>query len=293
MSVQSPPRRALARRVRGGLRRVGPARALRRAALAGVDGVEAALRRRPPLRPPRRLQGVGAGDFEAVGEEIMASLVALGGLRPSDRVLDVGCGTGRVAVPLTRHLAGGTYHGFDVDTEAVAWCREAISARHPRFRFDVLDLANSHYNPGGSGDAASVSFPYPSAAFDLVFATSVFTHLRAPAAVNYLAESARVLAPGGRLFATFFLLTGQSEAALADGRAGLALPHRARDEATGMRFRVMHERSPETAVAFAGDDVVDALERVGLRDIAVHPGTWAAQAAGTSYQDVVTARRPA
>jgi protein-L-isoaspartate O-methyltransferase len=45
---------------------------------------------------------VGDGDYRAIGAEYLGHFVRLGGLKPSDRVLDIGCGIGRMAVPLTQ-----------------------------------------------------------------------------------------------------------------------------------------------------------------------------------------------
>src|SRR5687767_15011180 len=76
-----------------------------------------------------------------------------------------------------------------------------IGGVRPDFQFDWLDVGNTQYNTRSSRAASAVRFPDDDASFDFVFATSVFTHLLPDAAARYLAESRRVLRPGGRLFA--------------------------------------------------------------------------------------------
>ena len=281
----------LGRRVRRRVRRVPGVRTLRRAILAAVDAVDATRGRRDPLRPPRRLQGVGRGDFTAVGNTIAGQLVDLGGLKEDARVLDVGCGSGRVAVPLTRHLRRGSYDGLDVDEPAIRWCRAAITPRFPTFNFQAIDVANGHYNPSGELDPASATLPYSDDVFDFVLATSLFTHLLPAAFLNYAAEASRVLASDGTFFATFFLLNDETSALLARGAAGLDLPHTLRDPSTGLSYRASDERSPETAVALEQELVLKALAEAELEVRAVHPGLWAGREHGVSYQDIVVARR--
>src|SRR4051812_23038714 len=93
------------------------------------------LRERDPLVPPRRLQLVGEGDFAATGEEFLGHLVELCGLAPHERVLDVGCGIGRLARPLSRFLdERGSYAGFDVNAVGIGWCQ----ARYDRERFSFV-----------------------------------------------------------------------------------------------------------------------------------------------------------
>jgi len=172
----------------------------------------------PPL-PPRHLSFVGAGDYEATGQQFLGFFRELGDLQPGDRVLDVGCGVGRMAMPLTGYLEGGSYAGFDVGRGMVRWCRRNISSRWPNFEFDWAPVHNGKYNPFGNVAATEFRFPYEDASFDFVVATSVFTHLLEADATHYVAECARVLAPGGRLFATFFLLTDSSRALIEEDKA--------------------------------------------------------------------------
>jgi hypothetical protein len=66
------------------------------------------------LTSPRRLIFVGPGDYRKTGEEFLGYFRSLGRLKPTDRVLDLGCGIGRMAVPLTRYLTTGSYEGIDI-----------------------------------------------------------------------------------------------------------------------------------------------------------------------------------
>src|SRR5689334_20530593 len=79
--------------------------------------------------PPKERNFVGDGDYKAIGIEFLRHFVRLGGLRSTDRVLDIGCGIGRMALPLTLWLdpAKGTYEGVDVVADGIAWCEETIS----------------------------------------------------------------------------------------------------------------------------------------------------------------------
>src|SRR5471032_1693123 len=86
------------------------------------------LGRKDDIVPPRKLiDGVGGGDFTAVGQEFFRHFTDIGGLKPEHRVLDVGCGCGRMAVPLIPFLTGtGEYHGFDIVPAAIKWSQKHI-----------------------------------------------------------------------------------------------------------------------------------------------------------------------
>jgi SAM-dependent methyltransferase len=230
-----------------------------------------------PDLPPRRLQlGVGGGDFRAVGERFRDHLIELGGLEPHHAVLDVGSGSGRMAIALKDWLTGG-YEGFDVVPEAVEWCRQEITVRNPSFRFQTADIRSERYNPTGRYEAASYRFPYSDSSFDVAFLTSVFTHLQRDAVSNYLAELARVLRPGGRCFATYFLMNDEAERLMGGhGQFGF-------DQGGQL---VVDERVPERAVAFREADVRELHEGSGLPIEAIYPGSWCGRESYTSFQDI-------
>lgn len=262
-------------------------RPLRRLVYLPTDLVERLLGRRSGLLPPRGCRYVGAGEFTAVGEEFAGYLVEHCGLRPDSRVLDVGCGIGRIALPLTRQLsAAGSYDGFDVVRSAVAWCRRHLGRRFPNFHFHHVDVYNGEYNRRGRIAAVDFRFPFPDGAFDVVVATSLFTHLLPSALERYIAEAARVLAPGGSLLATFFLIDDEVRRQLADGACPLGFT-----PFEGPAF-VLDRDHPEAGVAYDEAAVRDLLDRTGVAVAEpVRQGGWCGRERFTSYQDLVVARR--
>ncbi len=255
------------------------------------DAVDRMLGRDDPMVPPTRLmfdgpRGVAA--YRSNGAEFLRHFRALGGLEPGHDVLDVGSGIGRKAMPLTTYLRpDARYEGFDINPVGVRWCRETITPRYPNFRFQLADVHNDYYNPGGRQRASEYAFPFDDDAFDFVFLGSVFTHMVPAEVENYIAQIARVLRPGGRMLATFFLLDPVAEAGIGAGRA-----------VYDFRFareghRVVDADDPEYAVAYAEADVLAMLARAGL-ELAppVHHGSWSGRAGAESFQDIVVASYP-
>ncbi len=112
------------------------------------------------------------------------------------RILDIGCGCGKTArqFALMPHVQ---YTGFDLMKDAIGWCNRAFASFGKRFKFVHFDGVSQHYNPGGTVAASSYEFPCEPQSIDLAIAASLFTHLFEPDALNYLKQTARVLAPGG------------------------------------------------------------------------------------------------
>lgn len=249
-----------------------------------------AVRRGPGSSvPPRRMVTfIGGGDFEKIGQEFMGHFVQLGGLRPDDTVLDVGCGAGRMALPLTRFLSGaGRYEGFDIAREEIAWCRKHITPSFPAFRFQYVDLFNSVYNPRGVLQPSTFRFPYADRTFTFVFLTSVFTHLLPTELGHYLEEIGRVTRPGARALVTFFLLNEESRRLIDAGQSTLPFRHDVGGALT------TNPEKPETAVAYDEAAVRNLFERCGFTVARVHYGSWCGRAEHVSYQDIVVAERTA
>jgi len=105
-------------------------------------------------------------------------------LRSVRRVLDWGCGCGRVIVHFLLEPNMPEVFGCDIDPEAIAWCSE-------------------HLRPGTfSRIEPWPPTPYKDETFDLVIAYSVFTHLARDVQKAWLAEMKRIIAPGGLFLAS-------------------------------------------------------------------------------------------
>ncbi len=235
--------------------------------------------------PPRRLMFVGPGPFMAIGRHLVQLFKDHGNLQPSDHVLDIGCGVGRIALPLTHYLnAEGQYHGFDIVKDAINWCQKHISAQHPNFHFDHVDLYNKNYNARGRLMAIQHQFPYPQQSFDFAFATSLFTHMMPHEMQHYIGEMAKVIRKGGRCFCTFFIL---HRAALQVIEAGES--HFPFDHDLG-QYRVVNPAMPEQAIAFDEAFIRTVFQQHHLKIVEpIRYGSWSKNPKALSMQDIIIA----
>jgi SAM-dependent methyltransferase len=246
-----------------------------------------ALKPGRPLTPPRRLWGLVTApenDFHTAGAEFRDLLTAYG-LKPNHRVLDVGCGVGRLALPLTGYLSPeGGFDGFDIMPVAIGWCRRAITPRFPNFRFVLADVQSDRYHPGGASTASTYVFPYEDATFDYVFLGSVFTHMFPADVANYLAQIARVMRPGGVCLISYYLLNANRHAAIARSGTAFSFSH------AGEGYRAEFAHLPEAAIAFEEEEIVALYRANGLELAEIRYGTWSESP--VQGQDLVVARKP-
>jgi SAM-dependent methyltransferase len=238
-----------------------------------------------PDLPPLRLRDVGLGDFRVIGQHLFNLTVTYGVINADSRLVDVGCGAGRLALPLSRYIVKGKYEGFDVSAGAIRWCRRNITPRHPNFRFTFVALKNPHYSSRG-GTAAQFEFPYADSCFDCVVAYSVFTHLDFNEIANYVRQTYRVLAPGGRFVALFFLMNAASEQA-----QKMMPPHIQQFPHENGPVRLADKSNPAFAVAVSEQAIVGLLREAGFREIIVKQGSWYGAQNSPTFQDLVVSTK--
>jgi SAM-dependent methyltransferase len=139
--------------------------------------------------------------------EYLAYLTLLTDLRRQSIVLELGCGHGRIARGLLDYLRSpGAYYGIDVDATRLADADERFHKRYPNFHFIRADVYNRQYNPAGRIAGRAYVFPFENAAFDVIYAASLFSHLLPDETLGYFQQSARVLKPGGKCLFSCFVL---------------------------------------------------------------------------------------
>lgn len=239
--------------------------------------------RRDPLLPPNWLHFVGGyPEFKKIGEDFFQYFVNLAGLEPYERVLDVGCGTGRMALPLTKYLKGGSYEGIDIVAPSIEWCQKTYALLYPNFHFHFADIHNNAYNSTGKEKASDYRFPFESSSIDFVFLTSVFTHLLPRGTENYLSEVRRVLKPNGRCLVTYFLLNPESRKLIDEKASQLSFKY----ELPGCQIE--DQDLPEAAVGYDERDIRDLFDKYGLSiSEPISYGIWCGRKDGLDWQDII------
>jgi demethylmenaquinone methyltransferase/2-methoxy-6-polyprenyl-1,4-benzoquinol methylase/phosphoethanolamine N-methyltransferase len=117
--------------------------------------------------------------------EMWQTAADLAELSPGEAVLDVGCGTGELAMVLRERLgASGAVTGVDASPQMIALARQKAARAETRIDYRA---------------AAAEALPFPDATFDAVVSSLMMHHLPDDAKRAALAEMRRVLKAGGRL----------------------------------------------------------------------------------------------
>ncbi len=130
---------------------------------------------------------VGAGDFDRIGR-IELGVLLMEGLSEGSTLVDLGCGTGRLAVHAVPCLSRGHYIGIDISPTMLERARSRLAAVVPRPLGRVSWLHQR-----------TQTFALPDASADLVCAFSVFTHMEPEDCYLYLRDARRITRPEGRL----------------------------------------------------------------------------------------------
>jgi SAM-dependent methyltransferase len=220
-------------------------------------------------RPPKDLIAAIGGELE-VGDGLVQFFIEQSLIASGSRILEIGCGIGRVAAPLTKYLSQrGSYCGFDIVARSIKWCEKNITTRHPNFQFIHADIYNKTYNDAGKIKASEFNFPYAEASFDFVFLTSVFTHMLPADVEHYFSEITRVMKPGAHCLATWFLLNEEADRHIKKGEAFLPFSDRLG------ACRVANRDIPEVAIAYPESDIEAIYASHGMKKS--HPtlyGSW-------------------
>jgi ubiquinone/menaquinone biosynthesis C-methylase UbiE len=144
--------------------------------------------------------------FRGQWRKLRQKTVNLARLQPGEQVLDVGCGTGTLALEAARRVrTTGRVVGIDPSQQQIDHARSKATRRKLPVDFQI---------------GAIEQLPFPDQTFDVVLSTLMMHHLPTPLKRQGLAEIARVLKPGGRLIIADFIPKKERQGQAARFHAG-------------------------------------------------------------------------
>jgi SAM-dependent methyltransferase len=238
------------------------------------------------------MTGGGTDTFASISEGHIDYLKDKVGINPSDNILEIGCGIGRDAIPLTEIInVNGSYLGIDIIGRSIAWCSNNITPQHPNFKFIHFDVEDQLHNPSGVKKQKNIPIPLHDNTVDLIILWSVVTHLFEEDTIHYFREFARVLKPNGLVVVSCFVV---NENILAAARKVNLTQHNLRFEhAYGDGCFINDANVPAGAVAYTYEKITDIVLKGRLKlDRPLLTGQWWGNQEGQGYgQDILILRR--
>lgn len=245
-----------------------------------------------PIPPPELRLGIGPFEDSKVflesGQSTLKLAVEVASLDPSHSILDVGCGCGRLALPLMDFLSeAGSYTGFDPSRECIEWCNENIAASDSRFDFIHIDFASDSYNPRGTLSPSTYSF-LANSQYDFAILSSVITHLYPDEIENYIRNLAQVLTAGGRALISALIMDEEAHQAVKSESTIFDFRYR-----VGESCWTFDPNRPLDGIACEKHWLLDTLVQFGLEVISIHEGNWRRVKSYDIQHDWLSIRRAA
>ncbi|MCX6232244.1 MAG: class I SAM-dependent methyltransferase [Bacteroidetes bacterium] len=238
--------------------------------------------------PPRGMVFTGRGDYLKQANIFFQYFKQYCDLQPDYSILDIGSGVGRMAVPFIGYLNDDVnYEGIDIVKTGVDWCNKHISVTNPQFNFIHSDIYNDLYNTKGIIKGEAYTFPYKENKFDLVFLTSVFTHMLQAEVEQYIKEISRVLKPNGYCLATFFILNKESETLMNKTEDTFKFPYQQGD------YSLMSLDTKTANVAYKQEWIESVLKENGLKIEQMRFGFWSGRQKENfpDFQDIIIMKK--
>ena len=187
------------------------------------------------------------------------------------KILDIGCGTGLLAIASESSVReGGEYIGLDVREDDIRYCRKYFQ-KFPQYSFIYHPVRNAFYAP--DQDSKHRSWDIIDESIDLVISKSIWTHLHEQDAIYYFGEISRVLKRGGKALITFCLLDSDYYQQVNTNKKPWLVYDKPTYDSQDW-FSVSNLKIPENFIAITTNGVQKMADLAGLTLIKKYPGQW-------------------
>jgi SAM-dependent methyltransferase len=166
------------------------------------------LRPDPGLKSP--LGGINPYHeaFDQIGQQFKQLLTGYANLTTNSKILDIGCGTGRLAKQLIGWMPKNNYHGIEINKDYHNYCKRTYKSE-----FSLLDINHAEFNPSGKIQPEDFKLDFPDSSFTHCCMIAVLNHFKIEWFEQYAAEISRILVHKGIFFATAILINSSSDEA--------------------------------------------------------------------------------
>lgn len=249
----------------------------------------------PEYCPPSHIRKIVQGEsslwsYAYVGAEFFTYLKLLCDLKPNHKILDLGCGCGRIATLFKYYLKEpGEYFGLDAVASLINNAKQILSGKI--FHFVHQNVFSEYYNPDPNATKPeNVKIPFEDNFFDTVYLVSVFTHMLPKSIKNYLKEFSRTMKPGSKCLLTAFLFQNNPNELNGNWKEKFAIKDlpKINDDPDNNYFRPGNINNPEEWVIYDLNYLKQLFEQNNLKLIrGPFYGNWSGNTDFLSHQDIL------
>ncbi len=222
-----------------------------------------------------------------LGKEQSEKIIQWLSIKPGHKILDVGCGCGRIAIHFLNYLdKQGKYVGIDNNKELLTYCIENISAAKSNFEFRFLDVYNGAYAQDGKLKSNEAAFPSENESVDIVIMCSLFTHMYLDDIDSYLKEVFRVLKKGGLFLSSLNLYNEFTHNQILMNKAHLDMKYNITGDSYSLDIEV-----PERGFAHQEEKVKELYWKNGFFIKEIKYGIWSTKELTGEFHDYIIAQK--
>ncbi|WP_205694306.1 class I SAM-dependent methyltransferase [Clostridium manihotivorum] len=222
-----------------------------------------------------------------LGKEQAEKIIQWLSIKPEQKILDIGCGCGRIAIHFLNYLnEQGKYIGIDSNKLLLSYCEDNISTVNNNFQFEFVDAYNGAYSRDGKLKCQDIVFPVENESVDTVIMWSVFTHMYLADIDAYLKEIHRVLKKGGLFISSFNLYNKFIENQIKTDKAYLNINYKINEASY-----TLDKETPEGGFAHDEEKIKDLYWENGFFIREIKYGIWSSKELAGEFHDCIIAEK--